>query len=140
KNNISLIPRTAGTSLAGQVVGKGLIVDVSRYFNKIIEINPEKKYAIVQPGVILNDLNRKLERYNLFFGPETSTSNRCMLGGMLGNNSCGAHSLIYGSVRDHILAVKVLLSDGSEVFLEELTKDAFFNKCKLNTLEGKIYN
>ena len=139
ENAISLIPRTAGTSLAGQVVGSGLVVDVSKYFNSIIEINPQEKYAIVQPGVILDALNRELKKYNLLFGTETSTSNRCMIGGMLGNNSCGAHSLIYGSVRDHVLAVKSILSDGSEVIFEDIDKDTFSHKCSLNNLEGKIY-
>jgi len=139
ENFISLIPRTAGTSLAGQVVGDGLVVDVSKYFNKIIEINPQEKYAIVQPGVILDALNRELKKYNLLFGPETSTSNRCMIGGMLGNNSCGAHSLIYGSVRDHVLSVKTILSDSSEVIFNDIDRDTFTYKCALNNLEGNIY-
>lgn len=139
ENFISLIPRTAGTSLAGQVVGDGLVVDVSKHFNKIIEINPQEKYAIVQPGVILDALNRELKKYNLLFGPETSTSNRCMIGGMLGNNSCGAHSLIYGSVRDHVLSVKTILSDSSEVIFNDIDRNTFAYKCALNNLEGNIY-
>ncbi|HQJ59243.1 MAG TPA: FAD-binding oxidoreductase [Bacteroidales bacterium] len=134
ENFISLIPRTAGTSLAGQVVGDGLVVDVSKHFNKIIEINPQEKYAIVQPGVILDALNRELKKYNLLFGPETSTSNRCMIGGMLGNNSCGAHSLIYGSVRDHVLSVKTILSDSSEVIFNDIDRNTFAYKCALNNL------
>jgi FAD/FMN-containing dehydrogenase/Fe-S oxidoreductase len=138
-NKVPLIPRTAGTSLAGQVVGKGIIVDVSKYFTQILEINKEEKWVKVQPGVVLDELNKVLEAYGLFFGPETSTSNRCMMGGMVGNNSCGSHSIIYGSTRDHLLEVKALLSDGSEVIFNDLTKEEFFNKCELNTLEGKIY-
>lgn len=140
KHNTSLIPRTAGTSLAGQVVGEGIIVDFSKYFNKIIEINKKKNWVKVQPGVIPDELNTKLQSYGLFFAPETSTSNRCMLGGMVGNNSCGAHSLIYGSTRDHLLSVKMVLSDANEVEFSELTKDEFLQKCELNTLEGTIYS
>ncbi|MDD2285012.1 MAG: FAD-binding oxidoreductase, partial [Paludibacter sp.] len=94
EQKVNLIPRTAGTSLAGQVVGEGLVVDVSRYMTGIIELNAEEKWVKVQPGVILDELNKFLALHGLFFGPETSTSNRCMIGGMVGNNACGAHSLI----------------------------------------------
>ncbi|MBN1115838.1 MAG: FAD-binding protein [Bacteroidales bacterium] len=139
ENNTSIIPRTAGTSIAGQVVGNGLVVDVSKHFNKIIEINREEKWVRVQPGVVLDELNKEMEPYGLFFGPETSTSNRCMIGGMVGNNSCGAHSLIYGSTRDHTLEVKAILSDSTEVVFSELTKQEFNNKCTLNNLEGELY-
>ncbi len=137
--NISLIPRTAGTSLAGQVVGNGIIVDTSKYLNKILEINQEEKWVRVQPGVVLDELNIHLKDYNLFFGPETSTSNRCMMGGMVGNNACGAHSLIYGSTRDHTLELKGFLSDGSEVHFKSITKSEFSEKCKIEGLEGEIY-
>jgi len=136
---LSLIPRTAGTSLAGQVVGGGLVVDVSRHFNKIIELNETEKWVRVQPGVVLDELNAYLEPYQLFFGPETSTSNRCMIGGMVGNNSCGAHSLIYGSTRDHTLELKGFLSNGEKVVFKDLNKFEFEQKCKLETLEGEIY-
>lgn len=139
KNNISLISRTAGTSLAGQVVGSGVIVDFSKHLTKIIEVNKEKKTVKLEPGVILDVLNYELKKSGLFFGPETSTSNRCMIGGMIGNNSCGANSLIYGSVRDHLLSVDAILADGSEVTFSELTKEEFFDKMKLQSLEGEIY-
>jgi FAD/FMN-containing dehydrogenase/Fe-S oxidoreductase len=138
-NKVTLIPRTAGTSLAGQVVGNGIIVDVSKYWGNILEFNKEQHWVRVQPGVVLDELNQVAEKQGLLFGPETSTSNRCMIGGMVGNNSCGAHSIIYGSVRDHLLEVKALLSDGSEVVFNDLTEDEFFHKCSLNTLEGDIY-
>jgi len=137
---VNLIPRTAGTSLAGQVVGKGIVVDVSRYMTEILELNVEEKWVRVQPGVILDELNKILAVHGLFFGPETSTSNRCMIGGMVGNNACGAHSLIYGSTRDHLLSVKTILSDGSEVEFKALSLEEFKEKCKLNSLEGKIYH
>ena len=108
-----LIPRAAGTSLAGQVVGKGIVVDVKGW-NKILEINPEERWARIQPGVVRDELNLALKPYGLLFSPETSTSNRCCLGGMFGNNSCGTHSLVYGSTRDHVIACKGVLSDGTE--------------------------
>ncbi len=136
---IGLIPRTAGTSLAGQVVGNGIIVDVSRYFTNIIEVNREEKWVRVQPGVILDELNLYLKDYGLFFGPETSTSNRCMIGGMVGNNACGAHSLIYGSTRDHLLSVKAILSDGSEIEFIELTGSEFNQKLQGESFENKLY-
>ena len=111
----SLIPRTAGTSLAGQVVGTGIVVDVSKYFTKIIEINKQERWARVEPGIIRNDLNAFLKPYNLFFAPETATQTRAMIGGMVGNNSCGSNSIIYGSTREHVLEVKGLLANGEEV-------------------------
>jgi FAD/FMN-containing dehydrogenase/Fe-S oxidoreductase len=135
----SLIPRAAGTSLAGQVVGNGIIVDISRYMTKIIELNEKEKWVRVQPGVILNELNKFLKSKGLFFGPETSTADYCMLGGMVGNNACGAHSLIYGSTRDHTLEIKAFLSDGSLAVFKAVSKNEFDEKLKLSNLEGEIY-
>lgn len=138
-NKTSLIPRTAGTSLAGQVVGAGIVVDVSKYFTKILEVNPEESWVRVQPGVIRDELNQFLKPYKLYFGPETSTANRAMIGGMVGNNSCGSNSLIYGSAREHTLEIQALLSDGSEVSFHALSFDEFDQKCAQENLEGKIY-
>lgn len=137
----SVIPRGAGTSLAGQVVGPGIVMDISRYLNRILEFNPEERWVMVEPGVILAELNFYLTPYMLQFGPETSTANRCCMGGMLGNNSCGAHSLIHGSVRDHILEVDAILSDGSEAHFSALTTSEFNAKCDGDPglLETKIY-
>lgn len=137
--NTSLIPRTAGTSLAGQVVGNGIIVDVSKNFTKILELNKEEKWVRVQPGVIRDELNLFLKPHGLFFGPETSTANRAMIGGMVGNNSCGSNSVVYRSTREHTLEVKALLSDGSEVEFKTLGIDDFHAKCDSDTLEGNIY-
>ena len=139
ENHIGIIPRTAGTSLAGQVVGNGIVADVSKNWGKVLEINQKEHWVRVQPGVVLDELNKILEPHGLFFGPETSTSNRCMMGGMLGNNSCGARSLIYGSTRDHTLEVKAVLSDGSEAVFKALSKKEFDEKCRLESLEGDIY-
>lgn len=139
RNNLTLIPRGAGTSLAGQVVGNGIVVDISRYMNLVLEINPEEKWVRVQPGVVLDELNLQLKPYRLFFAPETSTSNRCMIGGMLGNNSAGLHSLIYGTTREHTLEIKAFLSDGSEVTFGECDEPGFEAKCRQGDLEGSIY-
>jgi FAD/FMN-containing dehydrogenase/Fe-S oxidoreductase len=136
---LSLIPRTAGTSLAGQVVGKGIVVDVSKYFNKILELNTEERWVKVQPGVVRDELNLYLKPFGLYFGPETSTANRAMIGGMVGNNSCGSNSLIYGSTREHTLEIKALLSDGSTADFKTLGFEEFIKKCEGDALENKLY-
>ena len=137
----SVIPRGAGTSLAGQVVGPGIVMDISRHLKRILEFNAAERWVKVEPGVVLGDLNRWLAPHRLQFGPETSTANRCCMGGMLGNNSCGAHSIIHGSVRDHILEVDAVLSDGSETHFCALTTEEFNAKCAGDPelLETKIY-
>ncbi len=137
ENKLTLIPRAAGTSLAGQVVGNGIVVDISKYFTKILEVNKEEKWVRVQPGVIRDDLNFHLRPYGLMFGPETSTASRAMIGGMLGNNSCGLHSIVWGSVRDHVQEVKALLSDGSEVVFK--AEDIPVNN-QASSLKEKIYH
>ncbi|WP_448517829.1 FAD-binding oxidoreductase, partial [Rhodoflexus sp.] len=141
--NTSLIPRTAGTSLAGQVVGSGIVVDISKYFNQILEINPTERWVRVQPGVVRDELNMALKPYGLFFGPETSTANRAMIGGMVGNNSCGSNSIVYGSTREHVLEIKALLADGSEAVFKELSLNEFQAKCNddnvASPLEAAIY-
>jgi FAD/FMN-containing dehydrogenase/Fe-S oxidoreductase len=137
----SVIPRAGGTSLAGQVVGSGIVVDISKYLNKIGELNVAESWIEVEPGVVLAELNQFLAKHGLQFAPETSTANRCCIGGMLGNNSCGLHSLIYGSTREHILEVEGILSDGSDVIFKALSTEEFQAKCSGNEelLETKIY-
>jgi len=135
----ALIPRTAGTSLAGQVVGNGIVVDVSRNFTNIIEFNKEEKWVRVQPGVIRDELNMFLKPHGLMFGPETSTANRAMIGGMVGNNSCGSNSVVFRSTREHLLEIKAILSDGSDAEFKTLDPDAFHVKCEGDTLEASIY-
>lgn len=138
-HHTSLIPRTAGTSLAGQVVGSGIVVDVSKNFTRILELNTAENWVRVQPGVIRDELNLFLRPYGLFFGPETSTANRAMIGGMVGNNSCGSNSVVYRSTREHLLEIKALLSDGSEAEFRALSLDEFHQKCEGATLEATIY-
>ncbi|MEN8247936.1 MAG: FAD-linked oxidase C-terminal domain-containing protein [Bacteroidota bacterium] len=140
KEDVTLIPRAAGTSLAGQVVGRGIVVDITRHFGKILEYNDEEKWVRVQPGVIRDDLNRFLKPYGVFFAPETSTANRAMMGGMIGNNSCGANSVVYNSTREHTISVDAVLSDGSEAVFKDVTNEEFQEKVKQDSLEGKIYN
>lgn len=135
----SLIPRTAGTSLAGQCVGEGIVVDCSRYMTEILEVHPEGNWVRVQPGVVRDELNLHLKPHGLFFGPNTSTSNRAMIGGMVGNNSCGSYSLVYGTTRDHVLEIHALLSDGTEAVFAELSPEEFRDKTKLQSLEGQLY-
>ncbi|MDH5602289.1 MAG: FAD-binding protein [Cyclobacteriaceae bacterium] len=137
KNHLSLIPRTAGTSLAGQVVGNGIVVDVSKHFTKILEINTEEQWVRVQPGVVRDELNLFLEEYGFLFGPETSTANRAMIGGMIGNNSCGSNSIVYGSTRDNLLSVKAILSDGTETTFQEETPESFHYKMSDSTLSDR---
>jgi FAD/FMN-containing dehydrogenase/Fe-S oxidoreductase len=139
KEKSSITVRAGGTSLAGQVVSSGIIVDISRYMNRILEINKKDMWVRVEPGVVLDELNIALKDHGLFFGPETSTSNRCNIGGMLGNNACGSHSVIYGSTRDHTIELKALLSDGSEALFGPLSKEEFQRKTSLKNLEGDIY-
>lgn len=139
KHQLGIIPRTAGTSLAGQVVGHGVVVDLSRTMTQILEVNQQESWVRLQPGVVLDELNIHLRQFGLFFGPETSTSNRCMIGGMVGNNACGAHSLIFGSTRDHLLEVTGFLSDGSEVQFKRLSYQEFKDKTVGDQLENRIY-
>jgi FAD/FMN-containing dehydrogenase/Fe-S oxidoreductase len=139
KHEIGLIPRTAGTSLAGQCVGDGIVVDVSKHFNKILQIDPENQTVLVQPGIIRDDLNRELQKHDLFFGPNTSTSNRCMIGGMVGNNSSGTTSIKYGTTRDKLLKLKCILSDGNDAEFSSVSSKEFQQKSSLNSLEGTIY-
>lgn len=140
ENKVGLIPRTAGTSLAGQCVGDGIVVDVSKYFTKILSLDTVKKQVTVQPGVIRDELNLYLAPYGLFFGPNTSTSNRCMIGGMVGNNSSGTTSIQYGVTRDKVVSLKAFLSDGSKVEFRSLSQNEYLGKMSLETLEGDIYN
>ena len=139
ENNVALIPRTAGTSLAGQVVGNGIVVDVSKYFNKILELNTEEQWVRVEPGVIRDDLNAYLKSYGLMFGPETSTASRAMVGGMIGNNSSGLHSIVWGDTRQNLIRANVILNDASEVVFEALEPAAHFEKLLKKGREGDIY-
>lgn len=139
RHELSIIPRAAGTSLAGQCVGNGMVVDTSKYFTEILDFNELEKTITIQPGVVRDDMNRKIAASGLFFGPNTSTSNRAMIGGMVGNNSSGTTSIKYGVTRDKVLELHTILSDGSEVVFSEISLEEFHAKMKLDSLEGAIY-
>jgi FAD/FMN-containing dehydrogenase/Fe-S oxidoreductase len=139
QEGVGLIPRAAGTSLAGQCVGDGLVVDISKYLNSVIEFNEDEQTVVVEPGIIRDDLNRFLTPFNLFFGPNTSTSNRCTIGGMVGNNSSGTTSIQYGVTRDKVLELETILSDGSVVTFKSLNAEEFQQKLQQHNLEGDIY-
>ncbi len=138
-NEFSITARAAGTSLAGQATGDGIIADVSRYMTRILDIDPETKSARVQPGVIRDELNQAASEYQLLFGPDTSTTNRCMIGGMIGNNSSGSFSIKYQTTRQHVKSMKVVLSDGSTAVFGPLTRDQLKHKRSQSNLEGEIY-
>jgi FAD/FMN-containing dehydrogenase len=139
EHGTSLIPRTAGTSLAGQVVGPGIVADVSRHMTQILEIDASRSRVRVQPGVVRNELNLALAPYGLCFGPETATQNRAMIGGMVGNNSCGSNSLVYGTTRDHLLGARAVLSDGSTAEFGPLAPEEFRAKGAGPALENALY-
>ena len=139
KNNLSITMRAAGTSLAGQTTGDGIIADISRFMHHILEIDPDNHTARVQPGVIRDQLNREAGRHGLLFGPDTSTTDRCMLGGMIANNSCGSYSIKYGTTREHIIELDVILSDGSRARFKPLDEDELNQKMESDSLEGRIY-
>jgi FAD/FMN-containing dehydrogenase len=136
---VSVLPRGGGTSLAGQTVGHSIVLDFSKYMKNVFEVNKEELWCRVQPGLVQDELNAHVRPLGLQFGPDTSTSNRATIGGMIGNNSAGAHSLTYGKTLDHVIALTVLLSDGSEVVLKDLTADAVESKSRADTLEGRVY-
>jgi FAD/FMN-containing dehydrogenase/Fe-S oxidoreductase len=139
QHGVSLIPRTAGTSLAGQCVGTGIVVDVSKYFNQILEVNAAEGWVRVQPGVIRDELNHHLKSFGVFFGPITATATRAMIGGMVGNNSCGTTSIVYGSTRDHVLELHCVLSDGSTAAFGSTDAPAFQEKMEGVALENQLY-
>ncbi len=139
KNGKSITARGAGTSLAGQTTSGGIVMDVGRNMNRIIEINESEQFAQVQPGVIRDTLNREADKYDLLFGPDTATTNRCMIGGMIGNNSCGIFSIKHKTTREHILEIDAVLSDGSRAIFKPLTETELTAKMELDTLEGHIY-
>ena len=124
KVRIPILPRGAGSSLAGQAIGEALILDCSRWLDSIVEISPEERTAIVEPGVVLADLNRAASKYGLQVGPDPASAERATLGGVIGNNATGAHSILYGMTADHLLEADVILSDGSLVKFGEWRMEA----------------
>lgn len=138
-DRFSITPRSAGTSLAGQATGGGVVMDVSRFMTSILEINEEEGTAEVEPGVIRDILNQEVAEFGLQFGPDTSTTNRCMIGGMIGNNSSGSFSIKYKTTREHVKEMEVVLADGSVAVVKPLSNEELEEKMLHETLEGDIY-
>ena len=136
---VPLLARGAGTSLAGQTVARALVLDLSRHMNQIVEIDPEARTARVQPGVVQDDLNHAAQHHGLMFGADTSTSNRATLGGMIGNNSSGSHSVRFGMTCDHVRALGVVLADGRRARLEPVDEAEWARRASLTTLEAAVY-
>ena len=139
RHDAALLPRGGGTSLTGQTVNRAVVLDFSRHMNRVLEVNEEELWARVEPGLVQDELNHHVRPVGLLFGPDTSTSSRATLGGMLGNNSGGAHSIAYGLTIEHVIEVTGCLADGSRIVLGEVSPAAFEAKMRLTSLEGQVY-
>ena len=140
ENNIPVLPRGGGSSLSGQTVNEAIVIDFTKYLNNILQIDTSTQKAIVEPGITIDLLNHQLKKHNLFFTPDPSTTNRATVGGVIGNNSCGAHSIIYGKTIDHILKLETILSDGSDCVFEPIKNSVLHQKINSDSLESNIYS
>ncbi|HMJ67395.1 MAG TPA: FAD-linked oxidase C-terminal domain-containing protein [Cyclobacteriaceae bacterium] len=138
-HKLKILPRGAGTSLAGQTVGEAIVIDFSKYMNKILEFNEQERWVKVQPGLVCDELNKEMVKYGLQFAPDPATSSRANVGGMVGNNSSGTKSILYGKTVDHIIEANVLLADGTELHFEEVSQQEFDQKAQQKNREGEIY-
>ena len=136
---VSILPRGGGSSLAGQAVGQSLIIDTSKYMNQILELDKDNSSVRVQPGMVLSTLNAKLKKHGLMFAPDPSSGDRATIGGVVANNSAGAHSILYGMTKDHIRSAQTILSDGTPLSFGELTIDEWQYKASLDSREGRLY-
>lgn len=139
RHGVPLLPRTAGTSLAGQVVNRALVIDMTCHLDAVIDLDIEARQVRVQPGITLDALNRQLRAHGLQFGPDPASGDRAAMGGIVGNNATGAHSILYGMTGDHVAAMNVILSDGSAASLEPLDSAALDRRRHRTGLEGEIY-
>ena len=136
---VPILPRGAGTSIGGQAVNTAVVLDFSRYLNAILEIDPDRRRARVQPGVVLDDLRRAASRHGLTFGPDPSTHNRCTLGGMIGNNACGAHSVAWGKTVDNVASLDVVLADGTRLTVGPTSDEELARRCEEPGRVGRLY-
>ena len=136
---IPVLPRSGGTSLAGQTVNHAIVLDFSKYLNNVLEVNAAEQWARVQPGIILEQLTRQVASHGLQYAPDPTTANRACVGGGIGNNTCGAHSVIYGKTLDHIKELDAILSDGSTAHFGQLTAAGLESRLSAGGLEGNIY-
>jgi FAD/FMN-containing dehydrogenase/Fe-S oxidoreductase len=139
KHNVPVLPRGGGSSLAGQAIGEAIILDFSRYMDQILDVNPDEKTVTAQPGVVLGPLNRKLAAHKLTFGPDPASADRATVGGILGNNATGAHSILYGMAHDHLLEAETVLSDGTSALLKAHSNGSLPAILQQNTLESSIF-
>lgn len=139
RHKLKILPRGGGTSLAGQTVGDALVLDFSKYMNKILEVNVQERWVRVQPGLVRDELNEEMAKYKLHFAPDPATSSRANVGGMVGNNSSGTKSILYGKTVDHVLEADVLLADGTQMTLKELSPEELAQKAQQQNREGEIY-
>src|SRR5207248_5285778 len=139
RHGMPITARGGGTSQAGQAIGSGVVLDTSKYLNRILEVNTSERWARVEPGVVLDELNVTLRPRGLRFAPDISTASRATIGGMMANNSSGARSLVYGKTIDHVLEQRVVLSDGSVVEFRALTREQLAAKTAGDGLEGECY-
>ncbi len=137
--NVPIIARGGGSSLEGQTTGAALIIDFSKYMHRVLDVDAEARTAKVQPGLVLDSLNRHLAPLGLMYGPDPASSNRATFGGMIGNNSTGAHSILYGMTHDHVKALRVILAEGTETTLGDLTPEQLRQKLHLTGHEGQVY-
>ncbi len=139
QNGVSVLPRGGGTGLSGQTVNHAIVIDFSKYMHNVLEINPEEKWVKAQTGITIDGLNSQLKSSGLFFTPDPSTASRANIGGAMGNNSCGTHSLIYGLTVDHVLEMDLTLSDGSQIVVGRQDGAALKSRLALSGFEGDIY-
>ena len=139
QHKLKILPRGGGTSLAGQTVGDALVIDFSKYMNHVLEFNEQEKWVRVQPGLVRDELNEYLAKYKLHFAPDPATASRANVGGMVGNNSSGTKSILFGKTVDHVLEARVLLADGTGLKLKELSPDEYRRKTSQHCREGQIY-
>ena len=137
KYKVPILPRTGGSSLAGQAVNEALVIDMTPYLNQILEVNRDEKWVRVQPGVVLDELNLYLRPTGFQFGPDPASSNRAGMGGIVSNNSTGSHSIIYGMTADHLLEMNVILSNGSLAHFGSLSGSELEQRQKEVGLEGE---
>ncbi len=123
EEGVSVLPRGGGSSQAGQTVGESLVIDCSKHLNRVLELDVAGRRARVEPGIVLDELNRQLKPHGLWFPVDISTSSRATIGGMAANNSCGARSLRYGNTRENLIAIDALLADGSSARFGQVAPD-----------------
>ena len=139
ERNVPILPRGGGTSLAGQSVGEAVVLDMSKYMNALLEVNVEAHWARVQPGIVLDELNHRLKPHGLMYAPDVATSNRANVGGTIGNNSAGSHSLIYGKTIDHVMSLDLVLANADEITASPLALTELASKQQGESLEANVY-